>query len=784
MLLVARWGMCALAAVFAVAAAAENFGHVFWADGFRGRSPEGRREMHVLTSHYGAAFDVERASLLHLGPLGAPLAYAEAASVPENPVRALPTASLTLTVRIGANEFTCVEAATKLDDDAAYPIRLIEGGRFLNRFDLLGLVFKDAAGATLPATGRLEVLAWPERLGLTLELTATGPLEAGTLEISLKAGDSPVERAATPFSAQQTGGACVTRLVWGAPEDPIAPTHIHARDPRADNTELPVVYSEALSAYEVKLPVRQWTMAEDLDRLDRYPLRLINDSDATVSLPLVFTMEGAFQGVTGLSPMLRDATGQPTGIPVQLSKNWHRRKERRLLYEGAWFRGATQITVPAKGVWEGEFTMAYARWGGVPAASHAQLSLVGWGGNQRWDQAAIGSFGESICYDPDVGLNRAMIDDVRPLLVRGMNDGRWEWTHNVGGGDFLVYRDAAGKQQPLTGVRTAYLSQGPNLTRVVYGGHAADGKIRARIEVSTPRCDDVNRAYHHLRYDVDAPVSFQRLAFYQMGADHYNDHQFTRYARGNADGLLEEWPAARGGKKYLRDAVAAEGAAPWVALLGGLRSPSLSKGAWADRAFVVRAWRARLGGQDVPAPVFGYYGTENGVPSANVELVPPPGCISLLPGDFVDAEIEWIVLPQTAEDYYGPNEALRAELAQHGGGWEPVHRLAKLNALDIEASKGTVLRKLPLCLKADADGALDVSVRGGAGYVPVQISGLKAPTGQYLEVDGAPLQQSVHGNDFWQADTAPDGTFTLTYNVSFDNAGAPRRLRLMSTGKL
>ena len=42
-------------------------------------------------------------------------------------------------------------------------------------------------------------------------------------------------------------------------------------------------------------------------------------------------------------------------------------------------------------------------------------------------------------------------------MVWGMGEGRrqWTWTHNVGGGDFLVYQDGSGTWQPWRGVRTA-----------------------------------------------------------------------------------------------------------------------------------------------------------------------------------------------------------------------------------------------------------------------------------------------------------------------------------------
>ena len=66
-------------------------------------------------------------------------------------------------------------------------------------------------------------------------------------------------------------------------------------------------------------------------------------------------------------------------------------------------------------------------WRWIPIAdnclpSHAQLCLAGWGGNyQQWESSAIGSFGESFCYDPETAHGRAFIDDIRPLLVYKLN---------------------------------------------------------------------------------------------------------------------------------------------------------------------------------------------------------------------------------------------------------------------------------------------------------------------------------------------------------------------------
>ncbi len=46
--------------------------------------------------------------------------------------------------------------------------------------------------------------------------------------------------------------------------------------------------------------------------------------------------------------MLRDPNGEPTGLPVQLSKNWHNRPEGGE-FAGQWFHGFSQVRLaPAR----------------------------------------------------------------------------------------------------------------------------------------------------------------------------------------------------------------------------------------------------------------------------------------------------------------------------------------------------------------------------------------------------------------------------------------------------
>jgi hypothetical protein len=319
---------------------------------------------------------------------------------------------------------------------------------------------------------------------------------------------------------------------------------------------------------------------------------------------------------------------------------------------------------------------------------------------------------------------------------------------------------------------------------VTYAGITPDGRISARITASIARTDDIVRGFYHLRYDVLDTTPFRRLAFFQLGADNYNDHQFDWIARGDLTGMKEEWQPERGGYAYHRTGILCDGEQPWFSLYGGSEERALS-GAWANRGLIVRSWRARLGGKDSPIPYAASHGTsDNLVPSANIELSPPPGLDVLQKGDFVEADVEMVVLPMYAEDYYGPNEALRKALAAHPDSWELVWREARGNALEVEVQRGKLEGNYPLRISVDGNDRAAFTVRGGVGYVPMTFAGLSDYRGIILERHSAPgwqrVDQSVHGNDFWQADYDPESeSWEITFNVLLDQPDdSPSGVRL------
>ena len=523
------------------------------------------------------------------------------------------------------------------------------------------------------------------------------------------------------------------------------------------------------------------------DAIERVRLTLTNTNGTEQVARLLFekTAHGIGQRggapITGLSAILRDRDGRPTGIPVQLSKNWHN-DARAGVYSGQWFHGFSQVRVPAGATVELELAIVYGHWGGVAAASHAQLCLIGWGSNQLWDESALGSWGESICYEPDQVQAAASILDVRPVLVKSMSgDQPFNWTHNVGGGDWFRLFDPAGKRVFPAGMRTDYRRQGPCLTEETYTGRLADCADES-VSASLARTDDLVRGVYRLRLDVRKPVDFSRFVLFQIGADTYSYTGDRKMAVGDAGGLVREWDTQWGGEVYRTEPLACTGRVPWVSLHDAVpRRAGREAGSWANRGLVIRAWSARLGGRDTP-PWIAERGVDaRGTKSSVIDVLPPPGVTRLLPGDKLDAVVEMIVVPQSAEDYLGPNEALREALARDGNTWRMIRREATGNDRGVKVGTGRLVRLHPdIEVRAD-DGVAAFTFAGGLGYVPVTISGLRAPGDFSLTVDGRVIDQSVHGRDWWQTDYDPAmKRWSFTFNLPAGTA-ATQHVRFAQT---
>lgn len=107
--------------------------------------------------------------------------------------------------------------------------------------------------------------------------------------------------------------------------------------------------------------------------------------------------------ITGLTTQLwESATLQPSGIPTQLSKNWHTGDTSTYWagFDGTWWTANSLLRLPANSTVALSLAVSYELYGGIRAWSHAQLSIVGYSDKWLWEQAALGARARAILYNP------------------------------------------------------------------------------------------------------------------------------------------------------------------------------------------------------------------------------------------------------------------------------------------------------------------------------------------------------------------------------------------------
>ena len=777
----------------------EDYTHLWWAEGFPGQTPTAPWQRVIQTGYYAMVLDTQTLRIPHFGPVPGGVDYLAAARADNRAWQSLPPAELTLNISIGARTYRATAGGKWTQFTGP---RLVESGRFLQRADVTDLVFAADDGRELNVEARFETVAWPDRLALILAarpgLRPSEQWEDAALEIGLTTPNGELRQRWEPAQNQTWSGRewreVSLALDPNAFQSAASTSEVSVRAAELpDGAPRPVDYDAARGWHRVNLddivpivPPGDGRERQN-DAIERVRIVLSNPTDREHPARLLFEKNGSGikqrigAPITGMSAILRDTDGNPTGIPVQLSKNWHGRPAGGV-YAGTWFHGFSLVHLPPRAEVELELTIVYGHWGGVAAASHAQLCLIGWGSNQLWDQSALGSWGESICYEPDQAQAQCGILDVRPVMVRGMHgDQSWHWTHNVGGGDCFRLFDSGGQRVPHARMRTAYQRYGPCLTEVTYAGRIGDG-LEHSATVSLARTDDLVRGVYRLRLDVTEATDFSRFVIFQIGADTYSYTGERKMALGNEAGLLREWATQWGGEAYRTQPVEGLGRMPWVSLHEAVarREPS-GHGAWANRGVVIRGWNARLGGQSAPPWIAERGVRARGVDTSTLDILPPPGLTRLEPGDFVEATIEHLVMPQFAADYYGPNKALRGALIEGENTWRMIYREAVGNDRRVEMKTGILERLHPAVAIRTVNDAAECTITGGLGFVPVTFSGLSDSRGHTLYLDGQPVNQSIHGNDFWQTDYDPASQrWSRTYNLPI--AGdRPHTLRFRAT---
>ncbi|MFC1762598.1 hypothetical protein ACFL6U_11025 [Planctomycetota bacterium] len=777
-----------------------DYGYLWWANGYHVPKGQGKKSYCFQSGVYGFVFDTERIDFTNFGKIDKKYTASQAAAQDNSIVYGLDKSELIMTVEADGKIYKCAgqtgiekkrfdKSGPKRNPGIGYgnknvPQRIISNGRYMQRFDVFYLQFIDSADNMLDAEARIEVIAWPDSMMVILEVIPDKAMKDVSLSVDLKAGGKTFFSSSSK-AADVPAGKVIQhsdKAVFVDQKDGSMRFEAWDENGKKLNTE----YDAVFNAYVVDIPGGMLKKGKFGDEPVPVDFKIRNASDKVQTARLFFRTDSrSKQGMSiiGTTPVLADSSGKPLGVGMQISKNWHRLQDKKMLYEGSWYHAYTVVHLQPGRSYDWKYMLVNGVWGNVPSVSHAQLCLIGWGGFQLWDQVAIGNWGETITYDPEVGLNRAIIDDVRPLMVSSKGSRpnvKWGWTNNVGGGDFLVYYDKAGKQQMIKALKSNYEKIGPNLSSVTYSGFTADDAITCKMTVMTPRCDDVNRNWHKFRYDVLKPVEFSRLAFYQLGADQYNDNLFEQIAIGDSSGLIKQFAPEMGGWKYSVNNQPFGDKLPWCSMLGEkpVRNPEERKGAMANRGLIVRSWKARLGGKEVSVPAYSIYGTDNHSKCALFELSAPESVKKLLPGDFVECEVELVILPQFADDYYGPNENLKHFMAENEGTYKPMYREAIGNDLNVFVSAGKLIGTAPLLIAIDSEQKAKFKVTGGLGYVPMTFTGLDVHKNiKFSEIKNGKAVDFADNKRYQSNYDASNKTWTVTFNIDLDSENDKRVTR-------
>ena len=696
-----------------------------------------------------------------------------------------PATGFTLEVTQGGVAYTCTGAlvqASNVDN-----VRLIESGQYVKRIDHLGLVFKDAQGNELMADDecRLEITVWPDRITFVLDFTreTANPITRTKLQVV-----SPND--VTHLADSQTNKARLTLK----PQEDIKLSTLNPSEyvTQATNLQtsapLAVSFDPDTHAFNIDVPADPVKYPSAAGRVDEYLIEVTNPLSTVTNIPLRF-IQPTPRALTGTVMLLCDAdSGRPLGIPVQISKNWHGSSAD--VHAGFWLRGSTMLTLQPGATQRMKLRLVYGYWGGAGAVSHSQLSLIGYKANWKWDQSALGAWGESLTYDPTQHLGAAFLDDIRPTFTNSYSisnankdagdvNAEYDWTENVGGGDFLTYRDSANKFHWLKRLKTCYYQTGPNLTEVHYSGVTDDDKIRVNYTSRMMSTLDYHRHFHAYNYeflkDVTDPT---RLTFFQMAADYYSTAVYDNYYIGDASGLLAteninavDDPIA-GGNTYKGDPISMDG--KWLSI-DDLSGNSGGTAAQALRGLIPLS--STLNGANLPLHLHKYgraWGSRT--PSMLFDFSADLVGRSYYAGDVVAGEIQFILPPQHVDNYWGSDGELIARLSSYGDAkWEPVRdELVENIQMAVSVHQGTLQNAYPLEIQATTGKRVltdFTATRGGIGHIPLLLkgadAGLELQVQRYSSDDAWGNLEAVDIEDdtYYQAVLNADGTMDYSFSI-------------------
>jgi len=829
----------------------------------------------VQTGYYGMSFSAANGMPVSFGYITNEYTQTQALSQNQSVLKDLPKLSVSATVTTDAT-YTFSGKVNNAEYSTS-PIRIIESGQYMQSFEAGAMVFNDASGTeNKDLVGRLEIKATPKYFALNYQMFFKAKVDGVSISFSLNLTDASVtvseDKKEAIVSYSDGTGFGVYMPEGYLKYENNALTFVEEgidfkKKNSTDGLSAIIIPSAAPSQADIdyykaitKVQVSGTTIAPkegkaskvsfDADRgvwifdtngmsstvapsfkengkenpVDRVSFTVTNDSPTAVKIPLSFNKDrGAC--VQGFGPMIRDAvTGEPIGLQMQISKNWHpytsdHRNEWYYGLDGSWYHNITYLEVPAYATVTYEYMNVFNNYGNVSVASHGQLCLIGWPAwstHQIWHTSTIGSAGESFCYDPDFTCGYGFINDVRGVGFDPYNRGQeYVWGCNNGGGNFIWYGQNGTnnfgdiKTVEYKNMKIFYKTYAPNMAEVIFSGVTQDDAVEFTFTTVIARTNDVSRATHTFEYKFVKDVTFERMAFYQLGGDRHNSGRWHGLTIGNNDGPIEyeidgvtygaeaEMPVYDTAR-YIGDTdkmqrIEVPGEGLWVAFTDSY--PKVNSDYFdaenANRMISLLEFDATLNGEHYSKPAFNVRSTEMFCgDSTLVELCPPESVGNTVKaGSTVKGAVEYINLPPVKRAIYAKSEILNSFPTEEFDTWKLAYRYAMGDKTTVTATKGSVVRNYPIAIKCDGnEGTVaEITIKGGISYLPITFRGLDTYKGYKLEKQNGSawevIDQSNVGNDFWQTYYDPEtDSYEITYNVEHNgDPNATYTYRLVKT---
>mmetsp|Transcript_9025 Transcript_9025/g.13095 ORF Transcript_9025/g.13095 Transcript_9025/m.13095 type:complete len:796 (-) Transcript_9025:326-2713(-) len=785
-----------------------NYSHSFFKNGFTRNELEKNENgtpdvLSFETGFFGLDFDVSDLTKVKFAAFeDTSLSYLDCLNTRGRMTKELEEADLVMKVTLdGGRTYkatTCAAGISKAAKPFNNNVILWEAGKIAQNYELKGLQFvsvaEDKDTNLLDCVSTLTVVVWPDSFSLSLKLAPPDNTSWASATVDMQMKQWSAHQEFKPISNSKT-----VTLICDVNENRRAVKSDIAMKVKYNDKSVDTEYNDKYNAWKTTVTFGHgkaaktrrnfpWGNPTDIRDYDEFSIKLNNTSDKDMYVPYLMHMKNP-ANVTGMVAMVCTAEGIPTGIPVQLSKDWHDSKL------GPYALFYTLLPVAAKSDQEYMLRVVYGFYGELPSASHAQLSLEGYYKfSGRWEQMAIGCFGETFCMDPEMSCNiQNRITDVRGLFFReGANGKKWGWTACAWGGDWMKCYDHDGKNQLMvSGMKVAYVSHGPCLTDVRYVGYFGESKqVHFETRVRTLRTDDYARTFLAFSYKFNSDVT--------LGSDGYLHSMLScgfatpSIAYGNGEGCSFSQTVSddlKNGELYAKDKLLGGVAPHWVSYVDSyMIDHKIPDG---TKHMIIRSMEANVGRQCFknPSITFRNGNQRSGkVPTLDCFVGLPDGVKEFSAGDTITLDVEWITTAIVAENYYGPNAGFRDFLTQNPKSWKVPFREVQKNGslLQVEVQGGSLQNKYPITIRVEEE-VVTLFVTQGLGAVPMEFAGLPHTNyALYQIVDGEETaldQSSSKLNDFWQTDyDVNDGTYKMTFNPMLgDHSVTQWRLRVPAT---